>query len=58
MRSLVLSLAMSSATRRKFVERHADTDTLIVPVHFAGETAGHIVERNGETRFRFLDGRG
>ncbi len=51
-------MAMSSATRRKFVERHADTDTLIVPVHFAGETAGHIVERNGETRFRFLDGRG
>jgi glyoxylase-like metal-dependent hydrolase (beta-lactamase superfamily II) len=49
-------LTMSSRSRRAFVERHAETDTLIVPVHFAGETAGHIVEHGGETRFRFIDG--
>lgn len=51
-------MPMSARTRRSFVERHAGTDTLIVPVHFAGETAGHIVEQDGETRFRFVDGTG
>lgn len=51
-------MAMSAATRTKFVDRHTGTDTLIVPVHFAGESAGHIVEKEGESRFRFLDGTG
>ena len=48
----------SSASRSKFVDQHAGGDTLIVPVHFAGETAGHIVVNDGEPRFRFLDGTG
>jgi glyoxylase-like metal-dependent hydrolase (beta-lactamase superfamily II) len=51
-------MPMSARTRRDFVERYAGTDTLIVPVHFAGETAGHIVDKDGETRFRFIDGTG
>ena len=49
-------MAMSGRSRSAFVDRHAETDTLIVPAHFAGETAGHIVAQSGETRFRFLDG--
>jgi glyoxylase-like metal-dependent hydrolase (beta-lactamase superfamily II) len=51
-------LEMSGATRKRFVERHAGTDTLVVPAHFAGATAGRIVEKNGEPRFRFIDGSG
>ena len=48
-----LDPALSSATRTAFVERHADTGTLIMPAHFADETAGRIVDEGGQCRFRF-----
>jgi len=35
--------AQSAVTRRSFIERHADTPTLILPTHFAGQSVGHIV---------------
>ena len=44
---------LSAKTRTDFVERHADTDTLIIPAHFPGETAGRIRDAGGEWRFEF-----
>ncbi len=44
---------MSSATRRKFVESHADTGTLILPGHFPTPTAGRIVAHGQRCRFEF-----
>jgi hypothetical protein len=41
------------ATRTAFVERHADTDTLILPAHFADDSAGHIVSAPGGCIFKF-----
>jgi glyoxylase-like metal-dependent hydrolase (beta-lactamase superfamily II) len=35
--------AMSRRTRRAFIERFADTDTLIAPAHFPSPSLGHIV---------------
>ncbi len=32
---------------------HVDTDTLILPAHFPGETAGRIRDAGGEWRFEF-----
>lgn len=43
--------ALSRATRTRFVDRYAETDSVILPAHFASPTAGRIV-RNGE-RCRF-----
>ena len=45
--------ALSAKTRTEFVERHVDTDTLILPAHFPGETAGRIRDVAGEWRFAF-----
>ena len=45
----------SRATRTKFVETHADRDVVILPAHFAGESAGRVVERNGTLMFDFLE---
>ncbi len=35
--------ALSAATRRKLIEACADTDTILVPAHFASPTLGRIV---------------
>jgi len=45
--------ALADRTRRAFMERFADTPTLVIGTHFAGPTAGHLV-RDG-TAYR-LDG--
>lgn len=45
---------MSAASRSRFVDSHADTGTLILPVHFAGSTAGHIVDAAGTPKFSFV----
>ena len=39
--------AQSTATRRDFIDRHCDTDTVVLPAHFpgAGTGGGHIVGR-------------
>ena len=44
----------SRATRTKFVEDNADRDVVILPAHFAGESAGRIVDRGGKLMFDFL----
>jgi glyoxylase-like metal-dependent hydrolase (beta-lactamase superfamily II) len=38
------------ATRRSFLERYADTPTLVIGTHFAGPTAGRIVRDAGAYR--------
>ena len=48
--------AASAATRRTMLDRLADTDTIVVPAHFPGPTAGRIVAAGDSYRFRFLDG--
>jgi hypothetical protein len=47
--------AMSAATRKAFVERHADTDTLIFPAHFPDKSAGRVVSVGTKTRFRYVE---
>jgi len=41
----------AAASRRRFLGSVADTDTLILPIHFPAPTAG-LVEADG-TRFRY-----
>ncbi len=44
---------LARATRRAFLNRYCDTDTLVFPAHFPSPTAGRIV-RDGDTwRFKF-----
>lgn len=43
--------AMSSASRRRFIEQHADTGNLVMPAHFRAPSAGRI-HRHGSA-FRF-----
>ena len=43
---------LSAATRTAFVERHADSDTLIIPAHLPGETAGRIPDAGGARPIR------
>ena len=45
----------SRRTRTAFVERYADSDTLILPAHFPGRSAGRIKDHGGITRFDFCD---
>lgn len=40
------------ATRRKFIESHAGTPTLVIGTHFATPTAGHIVEDGDSYRLK------
>jgi glyoxylase-like metal-dependent hydrolase (beta-lactamase superfamily II) len=44
---------MSRRTRQQFVERHADSNTLILPAHFPTPTVGHIRRRSSGYRFIF-----
>lgn len=46
---------MSAATRKKYVDGFTDSGTLILPAHFAGNTAGHIVNAGGSSAFSFLE---
>ena len=39
--------ALATRTRKDFMERYADTPTLVIGTHFAGPTAGHLV-RDGQ----------
>ena len=48
--------ALASATRKAFVDRVADTDTLILPAHFAGQSAGHIRGKGDGLIFDFVAG--
>lgn len=42
---------MAEATRRAFLERHADAATLVIGTHFATPTAGRIVKDGDAWRF-------
>lgn len=44
----------SAATRWKFFREHANTDTLVIPTHFPGNTAGHVAAFRDTFEFRFL----
>jgi glyoxylase-like metal-dependent hydrolase (beta-lactamase superfamily II) len=44
--------AQAKATRRVFLERHADTDTLVCTAHFPLPSAGRIVVEGDAFRFR------
>ena len=46
----------SRASRKKFVDRHADRDTLILPAHFASPAAGRIVGNGERCKFQVIDG--
>jgi hypothetical protein len=46
---------MSAATRKAFVERHADTETLILPAHFPHKSAGRVISAGTKTRFRYVE---
>ena len=43
---------MSRDTRKRFVDRHAETDVLILPAHFATPTVGRIVCNGERCKFR------
>lgn len=44
----------SAATRWKFFREHVNSDTLIIPTHFPGTTAGHIKPLQDAFEFQFL----
>lgn len=46
--------ALARATRDRFLERHADSDTLILTAHFPSPSAGHVIARENAFRFAFL----
>jgi len=48
--------AQSQATRRRFLDRYADTRTLVMPAHFPTPTAGRIESAKDGFRFAFVDG--
>ncbi|MFC9297111.1 MBL fold metallo-hydrolase [Streptomyces sp. NPDC057011] len=45
--------ATAAATRRAFVERYADTGTLVIGTHFPAPTAG-VLQRGGDGTVRFV----
>lgn len=45
---------LAIVTRREILERSADTDTLLIPAHFSGPTAGHVISRGDGFGYRFL----
>jgi len=50
--------ALSRASRKNFVERHADRDTLILPAHFASPAVGRIVANGERCKYQVIDGTG
>ncbi len=46
---------MAARSRRAVLEDVADTDTIVVPTHFPGPTAGRVIGQGDAWRFRFLD---
>jgi len=45
---------LSRDSRKKFVDRHADQDTLILPAHFASPAAGRIVSNGERCKYRVI----
>jgi len=49
-------LARSRATRRRFLDTHCETDTLILTAHLPSPSVGHIVPRKGEFDLVYAEG--
>jgi glyoxylase-like metal-dependent hydrolase (beta-lactamase superfamily II) len=48
--------SQACATRRRLLERHANTDAIFFPAHFTGATAGRVERVDAdELRFRYLE---
>lgn len=47
--------AHSSRTRAAFLQRHCESDALILPTHFGRGAAGRVMPRPGGFRFDFLE---
>jgi len=45
---------LSRASRKKFVDRHADRDTLILPAHFASPAVGRIIGNGARCMYRVI----
>ena len=45
----------SHRTRRAFLEKYADSDTLVIPSHFMSPSAGRIESAKSNFRFRFTE---
>jgi glyoxylase-like metal-dependent hydrolase (beta-lactamase superfamily II) len=48
--------AQSATTRRDFLDRYCDTDTLVMTGHFPSPSVGHVRRRGEAFDFSFLDG--
>jgi len=46
--------ALSSASRCRFVEQHADSGNVVMPAHFCAPSAGRIMRRDKSFRFVWL----
>ena len=47
--------AAAHRTRRAFLEKYADSDTLVIPAHFMSPSAGRVESTKGNFRFRFTE---
>ncbi len=47
-------LAASAATRKKFLEEHCDTDSLVLTAHFPSPSMGYVVSRRNAYDFNYL----
>ena len=47
--------AASARSRRRVLDEVAEIDVLVVPAHFPGATAGHVVPAGDGFRFKFLE---
>jgi glyoxylase-like metal-dependent hydrolase (beta-lactamase superfamily II) len=45
--------ARAAHTRRRFLERHADTDTVVMTAHFPQPSTGHVLSAGDAFRFRY-----
>lgn len=45
----------SRSSRETFVDRHADTDMIVLAAHFAAPTAGRIISNGDRCRFDFME---
>jgi glyoxylase-like metal-dependent hydrolase (beta-lactamase superfamily II) len=47
---------LAAQSRRRFLEKYAGSDALVMPVHFPPPTAGRIEADGTRFRYRFADG--
>ena len=47
---------MAAKSRRDFLASVADTDTLLLPIHFPSPTAGRVTAEGDRFRYKYLRG--